>query len=126
MVGDRDQRDLVLEPGWVDDMGVTTDRNDPELNIVDPENGQQMSYLVLSEEERKRGFVEPVRRRYVHEKCGAVTVMGVAIVETYAAKPNYYGATYCSKCQGHFPVGSSGEFVWDGTDVKVGTSSNSS
>jgi hypothetical protein len=47
--------------------------------------------------------------------------MGVAIAETYARQPTFYGATYCSTCWMHKPVG---EFVWierDGTDgPKVG------
>jgi hypothetical protein len=102
-------------------MGITTDPNDPELRIIDPENNQQMAYLVLSEEERNKGFVQPLRRSYVHEKCGSVTTMGIAIAETYARNPRYYGATYCSRCQSHFPVGALGEFTWDGTDIKVGT-----
>lgn len=29
-------------------------------------NGQQVDYLVLTDEERAKGFVEPVRRSYVH------------------------------------------------------------
>lgn len=102
-------------------MGVTTDPNDPELRIIDPENNQQMAYLVLSEEERNKGFVQPLRRSYIHQKCGSVTTMGMAISETYARNPSYYGATYCCACRGHFPVGAQGEFVWDGTDIKVGT-----
>ena len=102
-------------------MGITTDPNDPELTIIDPEDGQQMSYLVLSEEERARGFVQPVRTSYIHQRCGTLTRMGIAIAETYARNPHYYGGTYCVACKGHFPVGDNGEFVWDGTDIKVGT-----
>ncbi len=102
-------------------MGITTDRNDPELSLIDPENGQQMSYLVLSEEERKKGLVQPVRMSYNHSRCGTVTTMNKAIAETYARNPGYYGGTYCAKCQAHFPVGADGEFTWVGTDIKVGT-----
>jgi hypothetical protein len=102
-------------------MGITEDRNDPELTIIDPENGQQMAYLVLSEEERSQGFVQPVRLSYIHEKCGTITTMNRAIAETYARNPRYYGATYCARCQSHFRVGELGEFVWDGTNIKVGT-----
>ena len=81
-------------------------------------NGQQKGYVVLSEEERAKGFVRPVRRSYVHDACGAVTTMGVALAETYARDPSFYGGTFCTKCRGHFPVG---EFAWDGTSDKVGT-----
>lgn len=106
-------------------MPVTDDPNDPELEIIDPENNMQMSYLVLSDEERAKGFVRPVRKKYVHAKelggCGAVTEMGLAIAETYARNPAYYGGTYCARCQDHFPVGERGQFVWDGAyDRKTG------
>ena len=29
--------------------------------------------------------------------------------------------TFCAICGTHFPVGEDGQFVWDGTDQKVGT-----
>lgn len=102
-------------------MGITDDRNDPELSIIDPENNMQLSYLVLSEEERAKGFVRPVRTSYVHTKCGTVTTMGQSIAETYARDPHFYGGTYCAGCKLHFPVGENGEFYWDGTSEKVGT-----
>lgn len=84
-------------------------------------DGQQKGYVVLSADERAKGFVRPVRRAYVHEKCGSVTTMGVALAETYARDPEFYSGTFCVACGGHFPVGKDGEFVWDGTDEKVGT-----
>ena len=84
-------------------------------------NGQQKGYVVLSEEERAKGFVRPVRKSYVHEKCGIVTTMGLALAETYAREPTFYSGTFCCGCGTHFPVGPDGEFVWDGTDEKVGT-----
>jgi hypothetical protein len=47
--------------------------------------------------------------------CGAVTTMALALCETYARDPSFYGATYCCTCGGHFPVA---EFTWpDGTKV---------
>lgn len=101
--------------------GTTDDRNDPGLSNVDPSTGLQDTYLVLSDQERERGFVRPVRRTYVHQKCGTATTMGQAIAETYARDPSFYGGTYCIGCRDHFPVGRAGEFVWDGTDAKVGT-----
>lgn len=85
-------------------------------------NGQQKGYVVLSEEERAKGFVRPVRDSYIHEKCGAVTTMGRALAETYARDPYFYSGTFCATCRSHFPVGDiDGEFVWDGTTEKVGT-----
>ena len=81
--------------------------------------GQHAAYWVLSEEERAKGFVRPVRRSYVHDACGAVTIMAQAIAETYAREPDYYGATFCVRCGGHFPVA---EFVWDdGSGERVGS-----
>lgn len=46
-------------------MPITTDPNDPSLQDTKPD-GQNVSYLVLSEEERAKGFVRPVRRSYKH------------------------------------------------------------
>jgi hypothetical protein len=98
-------------------MGVTSDRNDPGLRKIGPD-GQQETYLVLSEDERAKGFVRPVRRSYVHDTCGSVTTMGRALAETYARDPKFYGGTFCAKCGDHFPVA---EFVWDKTDERVGS-----
>ena len=136
------------------------------------ENGQQKGYVVLSEEERAKGFVRPVRRSYSHvgplgptfplcdltaeqqerndggdyvkfepypedyrgaslgrywtqaqldaigKGCGTVTTMGIALAETYARDPNFYGSTFCSGCGAHHKVA---EFVWDRTDERVGS-----
>lgn len=138
-------------------------------------NGQQEGYVVLSAEERAKGFVRPVRRSYQHvgiagpayplrdltdeererygsdyakyeeyprdgshgsalgrfwsqadidkigNGCGTVTTMGVALAETYAREPRFYSGTFCCGCGTHFPVGERGEFVWEGTDERVGT-----
>ncbi len=85
------------------------------------ENGQQKGYVVLAEEERAKGFVRPVRRTYVHLICRSETTMGQALAETYARDPYFYSGTFCCGCGKHFPVGEDGEFVWKGTDEKVGT-----
>ena len=47
---------------------LTTDRNDPRLGRgSDATPGpQNKTYLVLSEEERAKGFVRPVRTSYRH------------------------------------------------------------
>lgn len=93
----------------------------PDHREIDPATGQQKGYVVLSAEERAKGFVRPVRRSYVHDKCGAVTTMGQALAETYAREPAFYSGTFCATCRKHFPVGADGEFTWDGTAEKVGT-----
>lgn len=84
-------------------------------------NGQQAGYVVLAEEERARGFVRPVRTSYIHDKCGVLTRMGQTLAETYARDPGFYSGTFCAGCGKHFPVGEDGEFVWVGTNEKVGT-----
>lgn len=94
---------------------VTSDPSDPDLTHgADPVDGppvaQAPAYLVLSDEERAKGFVRPVRRSYWHITCRAVTTMGQAIAETYARDPRFYGATYCVTCRRHAPVA---EFRWD-------------
>lgn len=134
-------------------------------------NGQQKDYVVLSEEERKKGFVRPVRYSYQHvgipgpqfmprdlsteqahykdtfakfeayqpgsmkigrywtqeeldkvgRGCNQFTTMGIALAETYARDPKFYSATFCCGCGKHLPVGERGEFVWKGTNKRVGT-----
>lgn len=108
---------------------LTNDPHDPRLTrgSDDQPVPQADVYLVLSEEERARGFVRPVRTSYVHETCGTVTTMSRAIAETYASNPGFYGSTYCVHCRMHRPVGPDGEFRWDvppvsgGETPKVGT-----
>lgn len=108
-------------------MSVTTDPNDSRIGRGvdnDPANPKEQHevYLVLSDEERAKGFVRPVRTSYIHEGCGTVTTMGTALSETYARDPHFYGATYCVACGLHRPVGENGEFIWDdGSGEKVGT-----
>lgn len=84
-------------------------------------DGMQKGYVVLTPEERAKGFVRPVRDAYKHLTCGQVTTMGRALAETYARDPAFYSGTFCATCRKHFPVGPDGEFVWSGTNEKVGT-----
>ena len=93
----------------------------PDHREIDPQTGMQKGYVVLSAEERAKGFVRPVRRSYRHLTCGSVTTMGQALAETYARDPAFYSGTFCVACGSHFPVGDDGQFVWNGTDEKVGT-----
>lgn len=122
-------------------MGYTTDPTDERLGhgVDTAPVPQNEVYLVLSKEERNRGFVRPVRQSYVHyyhpdgspvpvvltnedvrslRGCGALTKMGLGIAETYARDPKFYGSTYCVGCQMHLPVA---EFIWDGTHERVGS-----
>lgn len=84
-------------------------------------DGQAKDHWVLTPEERAKGFVRPVRESYLHAKCGTITTMPRSIAETYAARPTFYGQTFCCGCNSYLPVGAAGDFTWKGTDEKVGT-----
>jgi hypothetical protein len=73
-------------------------------------DGQQRGYVVLSAEERAKGFVKPVRRSYIHQKCGTLTTMGRALCETYARDPRFYSGTFCCGCGAHFNLD---QFHWE-------------
>lgn len=96
---------------------ITTDPGHPGINKPGP-TGQNEAYIVLSEEERAKGFVRPVRNAYIHAACRTETRMGSPLSETYARDPKFYGATFCCGCGVHFPVG---EFTWSGTNKIVGS-----
>lgn len=81
-------------------------------------NGQQEGYVVLSEEERAKGWVRPLRYSYVHKACGVPTTMNRALAETYARDPHFYSGTFCTGCGEHFPLD---QFTWEGTDEQVGS-----
>lgn len=104
------------------DIRTTDDPTDPRLGRG-PDNKpvpQNEVYLVLSDDERAKGYIRPFRDTYKHLKCGTKTSMGFKLSATYAREPTFYGSTYCCSCQMHRPVGPDGEFEWlDGT--KVGT-----
>lgn len=106
---------MMTKTTLTDGSPVTPDHRD-----IQP-SGMQKAYVVLSDDERAKGFIEPVRRSYIHKACGGVTTMGQSIAETYARDPFFYSGTFCAVCGSHFPVGEDGQFVWDGTDQKVGT-----
>ena len=102
-------------------MTTTSDPTDPRLTHgVDdadgPPKAQAEVYLVLSEEDRARGFMRPLRRAYWHTTCRLTTTMNQAIAETYATNPYFYWATYCAPCGLHRPVGPDGEFYWCNPD----------
>lgn len=94
--------------------------------------GQHDDYIVLTDEERAKGFMRPVRFSYRHVGvpdgsprsglgCNSMTTMGRIIAETYARSPGFYSMTFCVSCNRHLPVGLNGEFVWEGTDERVGS-----
>lgn len=79
-------------------------------------DGQQQGYVVLTPEERAKGFIQRVRNKYVHKTCGVVTRMGDSLSETYARNPWFYSGTFCVGCGTHFPLE---QFTWDGTDESL-------
>lgn len=94
-------------------------RIDCDHREIDPATGQQKGYVVLTAEERAKGFVRPVRRSYVHKTCGGVTRMAQDIAETFARDPNFYSGTFCVDCRQHFPLD---QFHWlDNPDQQVGS-----
>jgi len=106
-------------------MGLTTDPEDPELKKVKAD-GQHAVYLVLSDEERAKGFVRPVRTSYKHLACGTVTTVGLIISETYARDPKFYGATFCVGCGRHFYLEDANgipNFLWEPDGEPVGSDS---
>lgn len=105
---DRSQQMLTDGSPVPDDRSHTQDRGD----------GQQKGYVVLTPEERAKGFVRPVRQRYIHASCGSETRMGLALAETFARDPKFYSGTYCAVCHQHYPLS---EFKWSGTDEIVGS-----
>ncbi len=100
---------------------VTDDPTDPGLTHGHDETpGKQAEvYIVLSEDERAKGFKRPRRTTYRHvDGCGGVTTITGAIVETFARDPGFYDGTFCSGCVMHRPVS---EFVWTEGGEVVGT-----
>ncbi|NKF21586.1 hypothetical protein [Solimonas marina] len=107
---------------------------DDEHRMINPATGLQKDYVVLTAEERAKGFVRPVRNTYVHvghgakfdgpvqmtrgSGCGAATTISRDIAETYARDPKFYSGTFCIGCRTHLPLS---EFVWDGTNEVVGS-----
>ena len=118
----RDGWDAIFkkEKASRDPKGIVTDPDDPRLTHGTDEapRPQAEVYLVLSDEERAKGFVRPVRNAYRHLTCGTITRMGQALAETYAREPSFYGGTYCVQCSMHRPVT---EFVWDLDGSVVGS-----
>lgn len=57
-------------------------------------------------------------QRDLDSGCSTSTKMGLALSETYARDPKYYGSTFCCQCKTHFSVG---EFIWEGTNERVGS-----
>jgi hypothetical protein len=107
----------------------------PDHREIDPATGQQKGYVVLSAEERAKGFVRPLRYSYIHTganpkmdgivlikpdtgACGQRTKMSAPLAETYARDPHFYSGTFCCGCGEHFPLE---QFRWEGSTEQVGS-----
>lgn len=104
-------------------MGITTDPRDPGL-LEKRSDGQQQTYLVLTEGERAKGYVRPLRHKTIHVACGTVTRIPAPCAETYARDPAFYGGTFCCHCGKHFPLvaqDGSVAFLWDEDQQPVGS-----
>lgn len=91
---------------------------DGDHREINPSTGMQKAYVVLSDEERAKGWVRPYRDSYVHKTCGQSTKMARDLAETYARDPKFYSGTFCTGCRSHFPLD---QFVWEGTTEVVGS-----
>lgn len=97
----------------------------PDHREIDPASGQQKAYVVLSAEERAKGWVRPYRDAYIHVSCKqpatppnmTITTMARPIAETYARDPSFYQGTFCRHCRGHHPLA---EFRWYEMDGTIG------
>lgn len=97
-----------------------------DLTAEELERYRQFGYVKfepypMDERPRTGRFWTQEQLDKVGKGCGVVTTMGVAIAETYARRPGFYGSTFCCGCGKYLPVGEGGEFVWDGTDERVGS-----
>jgi hypothetical protein len=84
-------------------------------------DGQQESYVVFSDL-KLRGTppVRPHQTRIRHLRCMTVTEMHEKMAMTIARDPTFYKALFCAACRAHFAVGRDGEFMWVGSDQRVG------
>ena len=95
----------------------------PQYPIVDltPEQHKQYDkygYVKWEKWPEEKGLGRYWTKEQLESGCNTVTTMGLALAETYARDPEFYGATFCCHCQKHLPLE---EFVWEGTNEKVGS-----
>jgi len=64
------------------------------------EDGQYENHPTKDEGE----FVQPVRKKYIHNDCGEVTTLRDDIAKSIARDPHQYGKTFCANCGGYFEV----------------------
>jgi len=100
----------------------------PLRDLTDEEKEQYREYGYVAYEAYPPDRSPLVGRHWTQEQldsvgkgCGTVTPMGLALSETYARQPNFYGRTFCCGCGTHLPVGFDGEFIWTDDGTRVGS-----
>ena len=73
---------------------------------------------MITDTEKARGFVRPIRSVIVHKACGERNVLTDAVAEMYARDPKGNTNALCVACGNYFPVV---EFNWEGIEEKVGS-----
>lgn len=100
----------------------------PLRDLTEDEHKRYNQYGYIKYEEYPKGygpsgmFWTQERLDKIGKGCKETTRMPIGCAETYAAKPDYYGSTFCCGCNKYLPVGAHGEFIWaDGSNKRVGT-----
>lgn len=75
----------------------------------------------LSDEDKRKGRLRPLRYVYLHETCGALTKVSVTTAEFMASQPYAFKRAYCAHCRAQFAAGPDGEFTWKGSTERVGS-----
>lgn len=95
---------------------------DPPNHLKKRADGQQTSYVVMSDMKLKGTMpTRPFQKRVRHLRCMTLTEMHDKMAMTISRDPTFYKALFCARCQGHFKIGQDGEFLWDKSDQRVGT-----
>lgn len=101
---------------WWAWLGIARTHGAPILRLSPKEQVRRGAWS-LSPEDRKQGFIRPLRFTYTHIACGRDTAMGEGSARLWAKAPQHSDVTWCARCQIERPVR---EFVWLGSSEHVG------
>lgn len=65
-----------------------------------------------------------IRSTYIHVGefgCNKISTLRAGTARLLSNNPNIYHGLRCQHCGDHLPIGKFGVFVWEGTDIMVGT-----
>lgn len=79
---------------------LTEDRNEPKLHQT-KENGQNEAYLVLSPEERAKGFVRPLRHSYIHVGRKRLEIGEIVSLESKLEDASEFAKNHYTKKNGY-------------------------